>query len=217
MWDYFGLPVGIDNKLTVNALPFRAYYRIFNEWFRDENLIDSVPWGLEVGDGPDDDIDPNKSEGGALMYRGKRHDYFTSALPWPQKGPGVDIPLVGDGVVYANVVPAGSSGQTPQRRDQWFLGQMTNNNDYLGFHGDFDMVPADGAPNLFADMSNVSAVTINSLRQAFQLQKFYERDARGGTRYKEILLSHFGVVSLMLVLIVLNISAVLLLELPLSL
>lgn len=195
VWDYFGLPMNVGQKLTVNALPFRAYYRIYNEWFRDENLIDSILWGLTRGDGPDDSVDQFAANGAWPCHRGKRHDYFTSALPWPQKGPAVDLPLVGDAPVYVNTVSHGSSGETTVRRDQWFLGQGSDNNDYLGFHGDYDLVPADGAPNVFADLSSVSGATINSLRQAFQLQKFYEQLARGGSRYTEFIRSMFGVVS----------------------
>ena len=91
LWDYFGLPTNVANALTVSALPFRCYNLIYNEWFRDENLIDSVPFSK--GDGPDNLTDYK------LLRRGKRHDYFTSALPWPQKGPGVEISLGGNAPV----------------------------------------------------------------------------------------------------------------------
>ena len=87
LWDYFGLPTNVAKALTVSALPFRAYNLIYNEWFRDENLIDSVPFSK--GDGPD------QLSNYTLLRRGKRHDYFTSSLPWPQKGPGVEISLGG--------------------------------------------------------------------------------------------------------------------------
>ena len=198
--DYFGLPVG-NKTYTVNALPFRAYYRIYNEWFRDENLVEASQEGLTVGDGPDEsDI------GFGIKRRGKRHDYFTSCLPWPQKGPGVEIPLTGDAAVYYSGI--GYDGQpVPEygtvQHD--FVGIRGTDNKQLyplsALNQDFvdfakDVHPVNGRVNaLYADLSSVSSATINSLRQAFQLQKFYELNARGGTRYTEILRAHFGVVS----------------------
>lgn len=213
LWDYFGLPTNVNAALTVNALPFRAYYRIFNEWFRDENLIESAQEGLNVGDGPDavyDQFDPDQNRnGGYVARRGKRHDYFTSALPWPQKGPGVDIPLTGNAQVIADpantaLILTNSKGRNLNigiQADGYLQPQLISGS--TGNIGDAvnggliknDYTAYGYKSGLLADMSNVSAVTINSLRQAFQLQKFYERDARGGTRYTEILRSHFGVVS----------------------
>lgn len=201
--DYFGLPVGVANKLTVNALPFRVYYRVFNEWYRDENIQSSSPWGLETGDGPDDKYDDPDSaghrEGTTLAYRCKRHDYFTSALPWPQKGPGVDIPLSGNAPIISNldspaVEPYIVNMDTGSLAQDTVLGCNGDTGKMHSWNGDTKALNNLGF-RLEADLSNVNAVTINSLRQAFQLQKFYELNARGGTRYTEILRAHFGVIS----------------------
>lgn len=206
--DYFGIPTGVSN-LEVNALPFRAYNLIYNEWFRDENLQDSLP--VEKGDGPDDVADYK------LVRRGKRHDYFTSALPWPQKGPGVEIPLTGNAPVIGNgnainfttdlnnnfalqITTRGGSESVPNLR---FVGGRGNtalpSSDPASFAQGVVSYPLVGLSKsesgLLADLSNVTSATINSLRQAFQIQRLYERDARGGTRYTEILRSHFGVIS----------------------
>lgn len=191
--DYFGIPTGVNN-LEVNALPFRAYNLIYNEWFRDENLQDSLP--VEKGDGPDDVADYK------LVRRGKRHDYFTSALPWPQKGPGVEIPLTGNAPVYGDGKPlvydSHLSDISPLSGNYRRLnGTDAASLQSIGTSTGTNVVKkgADYPSHLYADLSVVTAATINSLRQAFQIQKLYERDARGGTRYTEILRAHFGVIS----------------------
>ena len=192
LWDYFGLPTNVANVLKVNALPFRAYNLIFNEWFRDENLQESLK--VPTGDGPDNLSDYN------LVRRGKRHDYFTSCLPWPQKGPGVEISIGGQATVniqstgaptfLSTVAPASlNSLILPSGGNDVHIAQTASQLQvsYLSW-----LNPALSAT---ADLSSATPISINDLRQAFQIQKLYERDARGGTRYTEILRSHFGVIS----------------------
>lgn len=192
--DYFGIPTGIAN-LEVNALPFRAYNLIYNEWFRDENLQDSVP--VPKGDGPDDIYDYK------LLRRGKRHDYFTSALPWPQKGPGVEIPLGTSAPIHglSNGSLTNLVTSTATNVGSYSLNEGANTYAF-GSVGNSSVGKASlsnilvGQPDsIYADLTTATAYTINSLRQAFQVQRLYERDARGGTRYTEILRAHFGVVS----------------------
>lgn len=229
LWDYMGLPTNVANKLSVSALPFRAYYRIWNEWFRDENLQDSMDKGLYTGDETVDftSLGP--------MPRGKRHDYFTSCLPWPQKGPGVEISIGGAADVSISSVNSQFTLQTqadiPIKSGSSFynIPKGTSFNPLYDFSsGDrtsdaFAKASTSGAPlgspqgpgsyqgasetqvrpvNLIipelrgtANLATATPISINDLRQAFQVQRLYERDARGGTRYTEILRSHFGVVS----------------------
>lgn len=220
LWDYFGLPVNTTGNLSgINALPFRAVYLIFNEWFRDENLQKSVK--IQKGD-VNEVLDSSRSSeqpswvftsdtsivpGLACPPRGKRHDYFTSALPWTQKGPGVEIPLVGSAPIYA---PATANVQDPSTDGILYTSNGNiSGSPRLGYAravrgGNYlssitgDPAPSDAAASsfqLYADLSDVGSATIDSLRTAFQMQKFYERLARGGSRYTEVLRSFFGVVS----------------------
>lgn len=212
--DYFGLPTGIKN-IKANELAARAYALIWNEWFRDENLQNPINLStyaeISTADGLDDVGLGDRGFVGQhhLLRRGKRHDYFTSALPWPQKGPGVEIGLAGSapisGSASADVYTLGSRYHDDSEADHpWFTGILGFNasavkNSSVSGNGYVADLSKTGVASLpftgTADLSLTSAATINSLRQAFQLQKLYERDARGGTRYTEILRSHFGVVS----------------------
>lgn len=189
--DYFGIPTGVSLD-KINALPFRAYNLIYNEWFRDENLQDSLE--VPTGDGPDP---INKYN---LVRRGKRHDYFTSCLPWPQKGPGVELPLGSTANLNGTLsVPGGSytlnvstNGNSLSHNPNWTWQSGSSVNPTITVPTNrIDMSKS----GVTVDLSSATAITINSLRQAFQLQKLYERDARGGTRYTEILRAHFGVIS----------------------
>lgn len=184
--DYMGIPTKVP-LLEHSALPMRAYNLIWNEWFRDQNLQNSVD--VPKGDGPDN---PTLYH---LLRRGKRHDYFTSALPWPQKGSPVQIPLG----THAPVISTLSNVHARTQLDgtDRVIGVTADG------HLQLNTPPSGGGSNLWfgpqtglqADLSSATAATINQLRQAFQLQKLHERDARGGTRYIEIIRSHFNVVS----------------------
>ena len=186
IFDYFGLPTNIDAEFEVNALPFRAYNLIWNEWFRDENLQGSVV--------------VNRADSGDPVYRllrrGKRHDYFTSCLPWPQKGESVDVPLSADIVADGPMTFTDGASSDPRFTGFWVDG----NNTFRGLATTTYPVANDTAGMLYSSglkigNSTSSPITINDLRTAFQIQRMLERDARGGTRYTEILRSHFGVVS----------------------
>ena len=193
IFDYFGLPTKVPG-LAHSCLPLRAYNLIWNEWFRDQNLQDSVT--VNRGDGPDLPADYT------ILKRGKRHDYFTSSLPWPQKGPGVDIPLGTSAPVLgigSSSGVYGTAGQTVYESDgtTTTFGFSKKMNDAASDNSVFlqGTAATGGYPTIYADLTNASAATINQLRQAFQIQKLYERDARGGTRYTEIIRAHFNVVS----------------------
>ena len=194
--DYMGIPpLGGGATVSHVSLWHRAYNLIWNEWFRDQNLQDSVT--VDKGDGPD------SISNYVLLKRGKRHDYFTSCLPWTSKnntGTPVSVGLAGLAPVtgigkgnntwnVSNVTSRETGGGTPTY-SKWFVAGDSSANNYLYVNNDSNH---DGFPAIYADLSAVSGITINALRLAFQTQKMYERDARGGTRYREIVQSHFGV------------------------
>lgn len=219
--DHFGIPINVEKD--VNALPFRAYNLIWNEWFRDQNLQSSIT--VPKGDGPDD---PSTY---TLLKAAKKHDYFTSCLPWPQKGESIMMPLglqapVGTGpFTYDPSTGLAVQPLNPEHRyyynDDGMNTQWTLVDPYMALNPRGNQVFSDAngekpygvelpgrvfqiGPNpedihitggLYADLSNATAATINQFRQAIMMQSLLELDARGGTRYVEILKAHFGVVS----------------------
>ena len=193
IFDYFGLPTGLAGVFgQASSLPLRAYNRVYNEWFRDQNLQDSVE--LILGDGPDAVGGTALDTAYSLRKRGKRHDYFTSALPWPQKGDSIDLPLgqaapvVSTGArPYFNAYPGG------QNQGYLTVDSTGNVETSLGAVAHPGNMRFGATTGLEADLTTATAATINQLRQAFQVQKLLERDARGGTRYVEIIKAHFGV------------------------
>lgn len=186
LMDYMGIPTKV-HPLAVNALPFRAYNLIWNEWFRDQNLQNML--SVPKTDGPD----PASTY--VMQKRAKRHDYFSASLPWPQKGASVSIPLGTSAPINPKaatfpsmkLVAGGAVGMHSLSGSAPYNVSLSNPG------GTGQLVWAE--PALVADLTSATAATINALRTAFQVQKLYERDARGGTRYTEIIRSHFGVVS----------------------
>lgn len=220
--DYMGVPTGLKD-ISVNALPFRAYALIINEWFRDQNNLDplDIPDGdVTVIGSNDDDYIIDVAKGGKPFVACKYHDYFTSCLPSPQKGPDVEISAIGatgnvygDGnaLVYTDGVDVASlSGHGSNAGTSYELRSGTNYGsvgDAFGGLKSLGIQKLMGVPEkdvlddldissgLIAEISNMQVASVNALRIAFAVQKAYEKDARGGTRYVEMLKAHFGVTS----------------------
>lgn len=194
--DYFGLPVGgAPVDATVNRMPFDAYNLIYNEWFRDENLVDSAT--VNKGDATIDFTNGDYT----LQLRRKRKDYITGCLPWPQKGDSVPLPLgtvapiYGKGAAgYPQVISVmdGQPGGTGARNLQIVNGDVEVDLSTAATSSGSLTFSAVEQP-LYADLTEATGSTINALRQSFQIQRLLERDARGGTRYTEMVLAHFGV------------------------
>lgn len=218
--DYFGIPTGVAG-LSVSALPFRAYALIMNEWFRDQNLQD--PLVVPTDDSTVSGVNSGTfvtdvAKGGKPFIAAKYHDYFTSALPAPQKGPDVTIPVAQAGsypvIPKSTLVPDSLLDGTLYKAKIFQAESNSGDtNTGLGFRVSSDSSTGDqvvgsfpGPANRLGSIpvisnlwavadGNAAAATINQLRLAFQIQKFYEQQARGGSRYTELVRSFFGVTS----------------------
>lgn len=205
--NYMGWPVRPGVAQSASALPLRAYNLIWNNWYKDENLQDDVD--VKTDDTPDSGANYS------ILPVNKTHDYFTSALPWPQKtlnGQGVSLPLGTSAPVVGNGMALGLTTKNPNNGNFAMAAnaqgiQAIYNGGYGANVGSTPTGLTSGGmliegvtddptkSGMIADLSTATAATVNALRTAFAFQRVYERDARGGTRYPEILLNHFGVVS----------------------
>lgn len=208
--DYFGLPIGSDmSSQSISALPFRMYFMIWDEWFRDQNLQNSI--GFATDDGPDD-YDFSAAPGG-LLKRGKRHDYISSCLPSPQKGDAVQLPLgeeapvIGDGTTiglidhlsgstvggaYISVTKEDLQAHTSLAGDP--VGSSLGAGAFLGNDRSVGLTYNPAQSGMIADLSDAVSATINEMREAIAIQQILERDARMGTRYTERIWGTFRVV-----------------------
>lgn len=199
LFDHFGLPtvgqVSAGHDITVNALPLRSYNLVYNTWFRDQNLVNAAV--VDTDDGPD------TLANYTIRRRAKAHDYFNSALPWPQKFTAPTVPVGGlapvMGIAASTITnptdgdPSGYEevgNTTPSGWAGWFDPGATG---VIAIRS--DSAAAGQGPHVYADLSEATGVAINTFRQAFMIQALLERDARGGTRYTELIRSHFGVVN----------------------
>ncbi len=204
LMDYFGIPIGVEN-VEFNALPIRAYILTWNEWFRDQNV--TAPLTENIGDANATADNENPVLGGTPLSVYKYHDYFTSCLPQPQKGEAITSPLGTTAPVITS-----ETNNTVSNWPKLYWGNPTNGNNVAGDGGTI-CLNSDGSTrgdgqnqgggalgniipkNLVADLTQATAATINALRLAFATQRILEKDARGGTRYTEIVRNHFGVIS----------------------
>jgi hypothetical protein len=190
LYDYFGLPLSAN--MVVHNLLGRSYNLIWNEWYRDQNLQDSVT--VDKGDGPD--TIPTFYE---LLRRNKYHDYFTSCLPWPQKGDSVTLPLGTTAPVVSNdnSILFSSNGSGAAFTDSIFATDSINSfsQNATGPTGANSEIKFGSETGLQTDLTNATAATINAMREAFQVQRMLEIDSQAGTRYTEVIRAHFGVVS----------------------
>ena len=196
LWDYLGLPslttVSSASSVHVSALPFRAYAKIYNDWYRDENLVPEIPIPMTGGNVTSEF---NTGAMGVLRTRAWEKDYFTSALPFTQKGTPLSLNLSGSNapVVYSN--PDGNPAIVRNAPTGAPVGGDLVSAPNTGHFAESNSGPASLDPNgsLYADLSSATIASINELREAFQVQKFLERQALGGSRYVESLLTHFSV------------------------